>query len=114
MEHTRQALAAYFGGDRRGFANLPLDPRGTDFQMRVWQELRRIPWGQTISYAELARRVGRPRASRAVGQANARNPIPLIIPCHRVVAADGSLGGYSAGLDRKRWLLAHEGVRLPG
>ena len=92
------------------FAALTLDPQGTPFQLRVWQELRRIPWGQTISYGELARRVGNPKASRAVGQANAVNPIPLIIPCHRVIAADGSLGGYSSGLDRKRWLLRHEGA----
>ena len=76
----------------------------------MWQELRRIPWGQTISYGELARRAGNPKAYRAVGQANAVNPIPLIVPCHRVIAADGSLGGYSSGLDRKRWLLEHEGA----
>ena len=103
--------SAYFTGSRTDFAALTLDPQGTPFQLRVWQELRRIPWGQTISYGELARRVGNPKASRAVGQANAVNPIPLIIPCHRVIAADGSLGGYSSGLDRKRWLLRHEGAR---
>ena len=100
-----------FAGVPTDFAALTLDPRGTPFQLRVWQELRRIPWGQTISYGELARRVGNPKASRAVGQANAVNPIPLIIPCHRVIAADGSLGGYSSGPDRKRWLLRHEGAR---
>ena len=81
---------------------------GTPFQRRVWDELRRIPFGETISYAELARRVGQPGAARAVGSANGRNPIGLIIPCHRVIAADGGLGGYGAGLDRKRWLLRHE------
>ena len=104
------SLSAYFDGVPTDFAALTLDPRGTPFQLRVWQELRRIPWGQTISYGELARRVGNPKASRAVGQANAVNPIPLIVPCHRVIAADGSLGGYSSGLDRKRWLLRHEGA----
>ena len=110
IEAAQRELSAYFAGVPTDFAALTLDPRGTPFQLRVWQELRRIPWGQTISYGELARRVGNPKASRAVGQANAVNPIPLIIPCHRVIAADGSLGGYSSGLDRKRWLLRHEGA----
>jgi len=111
MEAVRRELTAYFGGAPTDFAALTLDPRGTPFQLRVWQELRRMGWGQTISYKELARRVGSPKAWRAVGQANAVNPIPLIIPCHRVIAADGGLGGYSSGLDRKRWLLRHEGAR---
>jgi len=111
INQARQALADYFHGTATDFATLTLDPRGTPFQLRVWQELRRIPWGQTISYKELARRVGSPKASRAVGQANAVNPLPLIIPCHRVIAADGGLGGYSSGLDRKRWLLRHEGAK---
>jgi methylated-DNA-[protein]-cysteine S-methyltransferase len=110
IDAVRRELSAYFGGAPTDFASLTLDPRGTPFQLRVWQELRRIPWGQTISYGELARRVENPKASRAVGQANAVNPIPLIVPCHRVIAADGSLGGYSSGLDRKRWLLEHEGA----
>ena len=110
IEAAKRELIAYFNGSPTDFAALTLDPQGTPFQLRVWQELRRIPWGQTISYGELARRVGNPKASRAVGQANAVNPIPLIIPCHRVIAADGSLGGYSSGLDRKRWLLRHEGA----
>jgi methylated-DNA-[protein]-cysteine S-methyltransferase len=108
IEAARRALTAYFQGDPTALASLTLDPRGTAFQLRVWQELRRIPYGTTISYAELARRVGNPKASRAVGQANAMNPIPLIIPCHRVINADGSVGGYSSGPDRKRWLLHHE------
>ena len=108
IEAVKRELTAYFEGAPPDFASLTLDPRGTPFQLRAWQELRRIPWGQTISYGELARRVGNPKASRAVGQANAVNPIPLIVPCHRVIAADGSLGGYSSGLDRKRWLLDHE------
>jgi methylated-DNA-[protein]-cysteine S-methyltransferase len=107
---VREELTAYFAGVPTDFAGLALDPRGTDFQRRVWQELRRIPRGQTISYKELARRVSSPKASRAVGQANGANPIPLIIPCHRVIAADGTLGGYSSGLARKRWLLRHEGA----
>jgi methylated-DNA-[protein]-cysteine S-methyltransferase len=109
IEAAKRDLIAYFNGSPTGFAALTLDPQGTPFQLRVWQELRRIPTGQTISYGELARRVGNPKASRAVGQANGRNPIPIIVPCHRVIAADGSLGGYSSGLDRKRWLLRHEG-----
>jgi methylated-DNA-[protein]-cysteine S-methyltransferase len=111
FEAAKRELSAYFEGVPTDFAALTLDPRGTLFQLRVWQELRRIPWGQTISYGELARRVGNPKASRAVGQANAVNPLPLIIPCHRVIAANGSLGGYSSGPDRKRWLLRHEGAR---
>ena len=110
IEAAKRELIAYFNGATTDFAALTLDPRGTPFQLQVWQELRRIPRGQTISYGELARRVGSPKASRAVGQANAANPLPLIVPCHRVIAADGSLGGYSSGLDRKRWLLRHEGA----
>jgi methylated-DNA-[protein]-cysteine S-methyltransferase len=111
IDAVKKELAAYFAGVPTDFAALPLDLQGTPFQLRVWQELRRIPRGATISYRELAARVGRPKAARAVGQANAVNPIPLIIPCHRVINADGSLGGYSSGLDRKRWLLRHEAVR---
>ncbi len=111
IEAVKQALQGYFEGAPTDFAALTLDPRGTPFQLRVWQELRRIPYGATIPYRELARRVGSPKASRAVGQANGANPIPLIIPCHRVINAHGALGGYSSGLDRKRWLLNHEGVR---
>jgi methylated-DNA-[protein]-cysteine S-methyltransferase len=110
IEAAKREIIAYFNGTRTDFSGLTLDPHGTPFQLRVWQELRRIAWGQAISYGELARRVGNPKASRAVGQANAVNPIPLIIPCHRVIAADGSLGGYSSGLERKRWLLQHEGA----
>jgi methylated-DNA-[protein]-cysteine S-methyltransferase len=110
IDVTKRELQAYFQGSPTDFAALPLDPQGTPFQLRVWQELRRIPRGQAISYKELAERVGKPKACRAVGQANGRNPIPLIIPCHRVIAADGGLGGYSSGLERKRWLLRHEGA----
>ena len=81
---------------------------GTPFQRKVWQGLCAIPYGETMSYAELARRIGHPGASRAVGSANGRNPISIVVPCHRVIAADGTLGGYGGGLDRKEWLLQHE------
>jgi len=110
IETAKRELTAYFEGVPTDFAGLTLDPQGTSFQRRVWQELRRIPRGQAISYKELAQRIGNPKASRAVGQANGRNPIPLIIPCHRVIATNGGLGGFSSGLDRKRWLLRHEGA----
>ena len=110
IEILHKDLADYFQGLPPDFSTLPLDPRGTPFQVRVWQELRKIPWGETISYKELAVRAGNPKACRAVGQANGANPIPLIIPCHRVINADGSLGGYSSGIERKRWLLRHEGI----
>jgi methylated-DNA-[protein]-cysteine S-methyltransferase len=110
IEAAKRELTAYFAGVPTDFADLALDPQGTPFQRRVWQELRRIPRGQAISYKELAQRIGNPKASRAVGQANGKNPLPLIIPCHRVIAADGGLGGYSSGLERKHWLLKHEGA----
>jgi methylated-DNA-[protein]-cysteine S-methyltransferase len=102
-------LSEYFAGTRRTF-DLPLRLQGTDFQKRVWQELTEIPYGQTWSYGELAKRIDNPSASRAVGLANGRNPISILVPCHRVIGADGSLTGYGGGLDRKRWLLAHEGL----
>jgi methylated-DNA-[protein]-cysteine S-methyltransferase len=104
------AMRAYFGGDLAALDRVKVDTGGTDFQRSVWKELRRIPAGGTISYAKLAARVGRPTAVRAVGAANGSNPVPLILPCHRVIAADGTLCGYGGGLDRKRWLLAHEGA----
>ena len=107
---TIAQLRAYFAGDLAEF-DLPLAPQGTAFQMTVWRELRNIPYGETISYAELARRIGRPTASRAVGHSNARNPISIIVPCHRVIGADHSLTGYAGGLDRKRTLLEHEADR---
>jgi methylated-DNA-[protein]-cysteine S-methyltransferase len=97
-------LTAYFAGELKEF-ELPLDLVGTPFQKRVWKELQHIPYGKTISYQELARRVGNPNASRAVGSANGRNPVAVIVPCHRVIAAGGTLGGYGGGLDRKQWLL---------
>jgi methylated-DNA-[protein]-cysteine S-methyltransferase len=102
-----QQLRAYFAGERIDF-DLPLAPCGTDFQRRVWDELRRIPFGATTSYRELARRIGHPTAVRAVGAANGRNPLPIIVPCHRVIGADGTLVGYGGGLERKQWLLRHE------
>ena len=103
-------LRAYFDGALTAF-DVPLAPQGTSFQMTVWRELCNIPFGETISYAELARRIGRPTASRAVGHSNARNPISIIVPCHRVIGADKSLTGYAGGLERKRVLLAHEARR---
>jgi methylated-DNA-[protein]-cysteine S-methyltransferase len=113
---AREQLDAYFAGALERF-DLPLAPDGTPFQLRVWDELQRIPFGETISYSELADRIGDPRAVRAVGLANGRNPLAIVVPCHRVIGADGSLVGYGGGLERKRWLLEHEAVaagsRLP-
>ncbi len=103
-------LAEYFRGARREF-ELELAPRGTTFQQRVWDELRRIPCGQTVSYRVLAERVGSPGASRAVGRANALNPVAIIIPCHRVIGSDGTLTGYAGGLEAKERLLELEGAR---
>ena len=111
LDDARRQLDEYFCGRRRTF-HLPLAPQGTPFQRRVWQALLNIPYGETITYAQLARRIGSPRAARAVGQANSVNPIAIIIPCHRVVAANG-IGGYAGGPDIKRKLLALEGVFLP-
>ena len=103
-------LAEYFAGTRVDF-DVPLAPRGTPFQLAVWAELTRIPFGSTVSYGEVAAALGKsPVASRAVGLANGRNPISIIVPCHRVIGADGSLTGYGWGVDRKEWLLRHEGV----
>ena len=100
-------LREYFAGERRDF-DIPLDPAGTDFQKKVWQELRAIPYGQTRSYGDIARACSNPKAARAVGLANNKNPIPIIIPCHRVIGADGSLTGYAGGLDAKKFLLELE------
>jgi len=104
-----EQLAEYFAGRRTRF-ELPLAPDGTAFQHRVWTELGRIPFGCTLSYGEIARRLGKPRAARAVGTANAANPLAIVVPCPRVIAGDGSLGGYSAGPDIKRRLLSLEGA----
>jgi methylated-DNA-[protein]-cysteine S-methyltransferase len=107
LAETRRQLDEYFAGDRTDF-DLPLAPTGTDFQRLVWAGLCAIPYGETISYGELAERIGRPNAQRAVGLANGRNPIAVIVPCHRVIGADGSLTGYGGGLDRKQLLLGLE------
>ena len=104
---ARDQLDAYFAGDLQEF-DLPLALQGTDFQRRVWEELARIPFAETISYKELALRLGDLKLVRAVGLANGRNPVSIVIPCHRVIGADGTLVGYGGGLDRKRWLLDHE------
>ncbi|MHB8070168.1 MAG: methylated-DNA--[protein]-cysteine S-methyltransferase, partial [Desulfobaccales bacterium] len=108
IEVINQGFANYFRGLPGDFSSLPLDPHGTPFQLRVWQELQKIHWGETISYKELAARAGSPKGCRAVGQANGANPIPLIIPCHRVINVNGALGGFSSGLHHKRWLLENE------
>ena len=105
-----EQLDSYFAGSRETF-DVALDLQGTDFQRRVWTGLLEIPYGETLSYGELARRVGRPGASRAVGLANGRNPVAIIVPCHRVIGANGTLTGYGGGLDRKVWLLDHERSR---
>ena len=104
LVRAAQQLAEYFRGERTDF-DLPLDPAGTPFQLTVWRALRDIPYAGTINYGQLATQVGNPRASRAVGMANGRNPISIVVPCHRVIGADGSLTGYGGGLDRKRTLL---------
>jgi len=101
-------LAAYFAGDLHALDRLAVDAGGTPFQRRVWAALRRIPVGETWSYQALARRIGAPAAVRAVGAANGANPVGIVVPCHRVIGADGRLTGYAGGLERKRWLLAHE------
>jgi methylated-DNA-[protein]-cysteine S-methyltransferase len=107
-----EQLAAYFAGARTAFA-LPLAPRGTPFQQRVWAALREIPYGETISYGTLARRIGRPTASRAVGAANGRNPLPIVVPCHRVIGSTGALTGFGGGLHLKEGLLALERRHAP-
>ncbi|TAL87963.1 MAG: methylated-DNA--[protein]-cysteine S-methyltransferase [Rhodanobacter sp.] len=107
LRFARVQLDEYFAGKRQHF-ELPLHPIGTPFQLEVWEELRRIPYGATISYGELARRIGKAQAMRAVGAANGRNPLPIVVPCHRVIGADGSLTGFGGGLPTKRYLLGLE------
>lgn len=107
---ARRQMAAYFAGELTEF-DLPLNMIGTDFQKIVWRELQNIPFGVTISYGQLAERVGNPNSSRAVGAANGRNPISIIVPCHRVIGSNGKLTGYGGGMERKEWLLAHESKR---
>ena len=112
LSAAREQLDAYFDMRLTRF-DLPLESRGTEFQRRVWDTLRAIPFGETISYAELARRIDKPKAVRAVGAANGRNPLMIVVPCHRVIGADGSLTGFGGGIERKRWLLDHEARARP-
>jgi methylated-DNA-[protein]-cysteine S-methyltransferase len=111
LGETVTQLREYFAGERRDFT-MPLAPHGNEFELRVWEALREIPYGETVSYGEIARRIGAPTAARAVGLANGRNPISVIVPCHRVIGSDGSLTGYGGGLPRKRYLLDMESGRL--
>ncbi len=110
----RDAMRAYFAGDLAVLDALPAEGVGTPFQQKVWRALRDIPCGETRSYGELARAIGQPAAVRAVGLANGANPVSIVVPCHRVIGADGTLTGYAGGLERKRWLLAHETRHLSG
>ena len=110
LDAAQRALHEYFAGERRDFADLALTPSGSPFQKRVWDALQAIPFGHTASYGEIAHRIGRGTAARAVGSANHHNPLGIVVPCHRVIGADGRLTGYAGGLSRKRWLLSHEGV----
>jgi methylated-DNA-[protein]-cysteine S-methyltransferase len=112
LEEAARQLREYFAGERDEF-DLPLAPDGTEFQKSVWRALQDIPYGATISYGELARRVGNPKASRAVGAANGQNPIPIVIPCHRVIGANGKLTGFGGGLPTKEALLALEAKHVP-
>jgi len=107
-----KAIRSYFEGKLHAIDSLPVQTTGTPFQQEVWQALRQIPCGTTISYAQLAEQIGRPKAVRAVGLANGSNPIPIVVPCHRVIGSDGTLTGYGGGMERKRWLLEHE--KCPG
>lgn len=109
-EAIRAALDAYFAGDLAALANVPWRTGGTEFQRSVWTALCAIPVGETVTYKQLAGRIGRPTAIRAVGLANGANPVAIVVPCHRVIGADGTLTGYGGGLDRKHWLLTHEGA----
>jgi methylated-DNA-[protein]-cysteine S-methyltransferase len=109
-QNLRSILRMYFDGDLHAFDATPVDTGGTTFQEQVWETLRTIPAGGTWSYSQLAMRIGRPRAVRAVGHANGQNPVAIIVPCHRVIGASSALTGYGGGLERKRWLLQHEGA----
>ncbi|MBX9402134.1 methylated-DNA--[protein]-cysteine S-methyltransferase [Lysobacter sp. BMK333-48F3] len=109
LQRTRNQLDDYFAGRLREF-DLPLAPHGTPFQLQCWRTLAQIPWGETWSYAQMAQRIGRPTATRAVGAANGRNPLPIVLPCHRVIGSDGSLTGFGGGLPTKQFLLTLEGA----
>jgi len=111
IDTCRQQLFEYFNGDRKVF-NLPLDQQGTQFQESIWHCLTDIPFGQTMSYGEIAHKINNPKSVRAVGGANGRNPISIIVPCHRVIGASGTLTGYAGGIERKLWLLKHEGITV--
>lgn len=111
LQKAKKQLDEYFSGNRKTF-DLPLKPSGTSFEQSVWDELKQIPYGSTISYKELARRLGDENKIRAAGRANGKNPLPIIIPCHRVIGSNNHLVGYGGGIERKRWLLRHEGVLL--
>ena len=112
LDEPKQGLADYFAGNINALDRLEVDPGGTEFQNRLWLALRGIAGGTTASYADMAIRIGKPRAVRAVGRTNGLNPIALVLPCHRVIGKDGSLTGYAGGLERKAWLLRHEGALL--
>lgn len=111
LAKASRQLTEYFEGNRTEF-DLPLRPEGTEFQQKVWQMLATIPYGTTISYMDLAKKLGDQKAIRAAGRANGQNPIPIVVPCHRVIGTDGNLIGYGGGIERKRWLLQHEGALL--
>lgn len=111
LERARREINEYFEGGRQKFT-IPVVPEGTEFEKQVWQALLKIPFGKCMSYGELAKQIGKPGAARAVGRAAGKNPVPLIIPCHRLIAANGGIGGFAGGLDEKRKLLKHEGVQL--
>jgi methylated-DNA-[protein]-cysteine S-methyltransferase len=113
LTNVRKQLDEYFAGHRRTF-DLTLAPAGTDFQKSVWSALESVSFGTTVSYLEIAVRIGKPGSVRAVGAANGANPIPIVIPCHRVIGTDGSLTGYGGGIENKRWLLDHEGANPRG
>jgi len=110
LEAALQALREYFADERQSFGDLTLAPEGTDFQLSVWQALLKIRYGDTCAYRDIATSIGNPKAVRAVGLANGKNPIPVIVPCHRVIGANGTLTGFGGGLPAKKWLLEHEGA----
>lgn len=113
ISNAGHAIEAYFAGELSAIGALRTETGGTVFQREVWKALRAIPVGETSSYGQLAASIGRPKAVRAVGLANGANPVALVVPCHRIIGSDASLTGYGGGIERKRWLLEHEGVRLP-
>lgn len=111
IERCKAQLEEYFQGRRRTF-DVPLAPQGTDFQQRVWLRLREVPYGETCSYATISSGIGSPQSHRAVGAANGRNPLSIVVPCHRVIGSSGQLTGYAGGLERKQWLLRHEQAHM--